>query len=211
MRYVCWKISRFPCDDFTCRIKTMVGSSFENLSFSLSETKFEVKKQKLFIEFVMFCTFVPRRFGISHWTLEQLMFYNLELPPSIENTGVAKVMKMKDADKVRNEVISGTYRVSGLTKGSVLTLDIGPVPTTQQNGPKKPCKYRSEVQVGAFVSVMSYSWRISALPTFLPRAIAPSFFRKGTKLSSVACSEISKYWIYEPRVERLTIHFRIKN
>ena len=57
-------------------------------------------------------------------------------------------MKMKDADKVRNEVISDTYRVSGLTKGSVLTLDIGPVPTPQQNGPKKPCKYRSEVQVG---------------------------------------------------------------
>ena len=128
--------------------------------------------------------------------MEQLTFYNLELPLSIENTGIAKVMKMKDADKVRNEVISDTYRVSGLTKGSVLTLDIGPVPTTQQNGPKKPCKYRSEIQVGAFVSVMSYSWRTSALPHFFhmkKNAIAPSFFKKGTKLSPAACNEISKY------------------
>ena len=82
------------------------------------------------------------------------MFYHLDLPLSIENTGIVDVMKMKDADKVRNEAISDTYRVSGLTKGSVLTLDIGPVPTTQQNGPRKPCKYRSEIQVGAFVSAM---------------------------------------------------------
>ena len=84
---------------------------------------------------------------------------------SIENTGIVDVMKMKEADKVRNEVISDTYRVSGLTKGSVLTLDIGPVPTTQLNGPKKPCKYRSEIQVG---TVMSYSWQTLAFPTFLP-------------------------------------------
>lgn len=58
-------------------------------------------------------------------------------------------MKMKDVDKVPSNVISDKYRVSGLTKGSVLTLDVGPMPTTLQNGPKKPSKYRSEIQVGS--------------------------------------------------------------
>ena len=56
---------------------------------------------------------------------------------------------MKDLDKVCNGVISDKYKVSGLTKGSVLTLDVGPMPNTQRNGPKKPSKYRSEIQVGS--------------------------------------------------------------
>ena len=58
---------------------------------------------------------------------------------------------MKDVDRVCSEVIGDKYRVSGLTKGSIITLDIGPLPGTRQNGLEKTYKYRTEIQVGACV------------------------------------------------------------
>ncbi len=61
-------------------------------------------------------------------------------------------MKMKDVDSEYNEVINDKYRVSGLTKGSVLTLDIGPVPGTLENGLENPSKFRTEIQVRFFSS-----------------------------------------------------------
>ena len=156
MRYVCWKISHPSCE-FTCRIKLWLAI--------LSKPVFLNQWNEIWSwETETFCWICDVLYVCTKEDWENHLlnfgrnyFYNLELPVSIENTGIVGVMKMKEADKVRNEVISDTYRVSGLTKGSVLTLDIGPVPTTQLNGPKKPFKYRSEIQVG---TVMSYSWRI---------------------------------------------------
>ncbi len=79
----------------------------------------------------------------------------------LHNTGQSTKMKEKHKKCVRE--INGTYRVCGLTQGSILTLDIGPVPGADigclpgyTNGPvpsliwnthKKPVQYRSEVGV----------------------------------------------------------------
>lgn len=163
MRYVCWKISHSPYD-FTCRIKLWFAV--------LSKPVFLNQWNEIWSEetetFYWICN-VLYVCTEEIWKNQLLnfgrnYFYNLELPVSIENTRIVDVMKMKKADKVRNEVISDTYRVSGLTKGTVLTLDIGPVPTTQLNGPKKPCKYRSEIQVGTVIFIANFNFpHISSL------------------------------------------------
>ncbi len=63
---------------------------------------------------------------------------------------------MKELDPICDK-----YRVSGLTRGSVLTLDIGPLPDTLQKFESTvPSKYRTEIQVGCFVLVSKMSSRI---------------------------------------------------